>query len=247
MMGVVLKRFFHQLSRHSLDQLERVPEEIRKRYCKQSDSGIFSDANTTEKRRLALQQVAEDMASVLSLFSETPAVQEWKTFKDLKTIFDQQCEVREEFVGVRAKTGGNVIQNPSDVDATYDGNKGPGYHAQICETFNDQGLPNLITSATVETAVRSDANAVAGRLDDLKKRGFLPEELTADANYGSDSNLTIAESKGVKLTSPVPGGKAFDPDEIGCDQFVLTDTNEVNELQRTQRDGVGTNGSCVVS
>jgi len=71
--------------------------------------------------------------------------------------------------------------------------------------------------------------------------------LTADANYGSDSNLTIAESKGVKLTSPVPGGKAFDPDEIGCDQFVLTDTNEVNELQRTQRDGVGTNGSCVVS
>lgn len=227
MMGVVLKRFFHQLSRHSPDQLERVPEEIRKRYCKQSDSGIFSDANTTEKRRLALQQVAEDMASVLSLFSETPAVQEWKTFKDLKTIFDQQCEVREEFVGVRAKTGGNVIQNPSDVDATYDGNKGPGYHAQICETFNDQGLPNLITSATVETAVRSDANAVAGRLDDLKERGFLPEELTADANYGSDSNLTIAESKGVKLTSPVPGGKAFDPDEIGCDQFVLTDTNEV--------------------
>lgn len=227
MMGVALKRFFHQLSRHNLDQLERVPEEIRKRYCKQSDSGIFSDANTTEKRRLALQQVAQDMFSVLSLFSETPAVQEWKTFLNLRTIFDQQCEVREEFVEVRAKTGGNIIQNPSDVDATYDGHKGPGYHVQICETYNDKGQPNLITSATVETAVCSDADAVADRLDDLEQRGILPEELAADTNYGSDTNVTLAESKGVRLTAPVPGGKKFDPEEIGYDQFVLTDANEV--------------------
>ncbi len=227
MMGVALKRFFNQLRQHTPDQFDRIPEEIRKRYCKQSDSGIFSDANTTEKRRLALQQVAEDLANVLSLFAKTAAVQEWKTFTNLQVIFNQQCEVREEFVEVRAKTGGNIIQNPSDVDATYDGNKGPGYHVQICETFNDQGLPNLITSALVETAVCSDSDAVACVLDDLERRSLLPEELAADTNYGSDANVILAESQGVALTAPVPGGKKFDPDEIGYDQFVLNDKNEV--------------------
>jgi hypothetical protein len=227
MMGVALKRFFHQLTRRTPDQLERIPEELRKRYCKQSDSRIFSDANTTDKRRLALQQVAEDMACVLSLFAETPAVREWKTFVHLRTIFNQQCEVREEFIEIRKKTGGNIIQNPSDTDATYDGHKGVGYQVQICETFNEHGLPNLITSATVETAVCSDADAVTGRLDDLEERGLLPEEMTADTGYGSDENVTLAESKGVTLTAPVPGGKKFDPDEVGYDLFILTDENSV--------------------
>ena len=227
MMGVALKRFFHQLTRHTPEEMERIPAEMRKRYCKQSDSRIFSDANTTEKRRLALQQVAEDMACVLTLFAETSAVQEWKSFLHLRTIFDQQCEVREEFVEIRRKTGGNIIQNSSDTEATYDGHKGAGYQVQICETFNENGQPNLITSAAVETAVCSDADAVAGRLDDLEDRGLLPEEMAADTSYGSDANVTLAQSKGVTLTSPVPGGKKFDADEVGYDQFLLTDDNEV--------------------
>lgn len=227
MMGVALKRFLHQIIKHTPEQLERISEDLRKRYCKQSDSRIFSDANTTEKRRLALQQVAEDMACVLSLFAETPVIQEWKTFLNLRTIFDQQCEIREEFVEIRKKTGGHVIQNPSDPDATYDGHKGVGYQVQICETFNEDGQPNLITSAIVETAVCSDADAVAGTLEDLENRGLLPDELTADTGYGSDENVTLAESKGVTLTAPVPGGKSFDPNEVGYDQFVVSDENEV--------------------
>ena len=227
MLGVALRRFFHQINKHDASLFEQVPEDIRQRYCKQSDSRIFAHADNSEKRHVALQQAGEDMAQVLTLFANVEPVCAWDEFGQLRTIFNQQCEVRDEFVEIRKKTGGAVIQNPSDPDATYDGHKGAGYQAQICETVNEDGEPNLITSAVVETAVTSDADAVEPVLADLKNRGHLPDELLADAGYGGHENVAAAQSEGVELTAPVPGGKAFDPEEVGYDQFELSDANEV--------------------
>lgn len=227
MMGVALRRFFHQLRKHDEALFQQVPEDVRKRDCKQSDSRIFADTNTSEKRRVALQQVGEDLACVLAEFDGVKPVAQWDIFLQLRTIFDQQCEVRDDFIEIREKTGGAVIQNPSDPDATYDGHKGAGYQVQICESVNEDGEPNLITSAAVETAVTSDADAVEPTLEDLKDRGHLPDELLADAGYGSHSNVESAKAADVELTAPVPGGKEFDPDEVGYDQFDLNDANEV--------------------
>ncbi len=227
MMGVALRRLLHQLEKHRPEQFEQLPEELKKRYCKQSDSRIFAETNPTEKRRIALQQVAQDMAELITLLGEDRRICEWKSFEHVKTIFAQQCEVREEFVAIREKVGGNVIQNPSDPEATYDGHKGAGYQVQIAETFNEDEEPNFVTSASVETAVKSDADAVNPVLEDLKGRNLLPEELLADATYGSHENVESAKKDDVQLTSPVPGGKAFDPDEVGYDQFEVNDAGEV--------------------
>lgn len=227
MMGIALKRFFHQLARFNTTLLEQVPEALRKRYCKQSDSHVFGDLRTTDQRRTALQQAGEDMAEVIKLFANEKSICGWKTFTILQTIFDQQCEVRDEFLTIRVKTGGAVIQNPSDSDATYDGHKGAGYKVQICETVNEEGRPNLISSAIVQTAVSSDSAAVELTLKDLEERGHLPEELLADANYGSQENVDLSGQKDVVLTAPVPGGKAYDAEEVGYDQFELNGANEV--------------------
>ena len=227
MMGVTLRRFFHQLKKHDTALFDQVPEDLQKRYCKPSDSRVFGDADTTEKRRVALQQAGEDIAAVLTLFAATEPVCEWDIFGQLRTIFDQQCEVREEFVEIRKKTGGAVIQNPSDPDATYDGHKGAGFQVQISETVNEDGDPNLITAAIVETAVTSDADAVEPIVEDLKERDHLPDEMTADAGYGGHDNVEFAKAQGVALTAPVPGGKPFDPDEVGYDQFEVNDAGEV--------------------
>jgi hypothetical protein len=64
------------------------------------------------------------------------------------------------FVEVRQKTGGYVIVDTSDPEATFSGHKGAGYQVQIAETFNDEGRPNLITAAKVETAADHDTNAL---------------------------------------------------------------------------------------
>ena len=45
------------------------------------------------------------------------------SYKALITIFNQQCEVSAGKVVVKAKTGGDCMQNPSDPTATYDAHK----------------------------------------------------------------------------------------------------------------------------
>ena len=39
------------------------------------------------------------------------------TYRALVAIFNRQCEVSEGSVAVKAKAGGDCIQNPSDADA----------------------------------------------------------------------------------------------------------------------------------
>jgi hypothetical protein len=232
MIGVALRRFVKKVEKYDRQSgqtplLERFDAELLARYRKQSDSRIFGDARTTEQRSVALQQAAEDLCLVLSKLADIQPICDWDIFKQLQTIFHQQCELREEFVEVRKKTGGNVIVNPSDPGATLSGHKGAGYQVQIAETFNEEGLPNFITSAKVETAADNDANAVLPVLADLKNRDAMPEELLADTLYGSDSNVQAAKTEGVDLVAPVPGAKKYDAEEIGYEQF---QTNEAGEL-----------------
>ena len=232
MIGVALRRFFKILEKHDKRSgqsplLERFSAELLGRYRKQSDSRIFGDCRTTEQRKVALQQAAEDLAQVISQLADCKPVCNWDAFKQLQTIFHQQCELRETFVEVRQKTGGYVIVNTSDPEATFSGHKGAGYQVQIAETFNDEGRPNLITAAKVETAADNDANALLPVLAELKGRDVMPEELLADTLYGGDGNVEAAKGEAVDLVAPVPGEKKFDPEEIRYDQFKLNEKGEL--------------------
>ena len=75
--------------------------------------------------------------------------------------------------------------------------------------------------------MQSDADAVEPILEDLKDRDALPEEMLADASYGSDSNVQLAKKEGVSLIAPVPSGKKYDGEEVGYDQFQLNEAKEV--------------------
>ncbi len=149
------------------------------------------------------------------------------------TVFDQQCELVEHWVedaleqrvAVRQHTGGDVIQNPSDEGATYSGHKGAGYQVQLAETCDPANPVQLILVALPQTAVESDAHAVAPVLEELAARGHVGhvESILADTGYGSDENVQRAADDEVQLISPVPGGTAFEPASLGPEHFVLND------------------------
>ena len=106
---------------------------------------------------------------------------------------------------IKKSPGGDVIQNPSDPDATYNGHKGQGYQIQLTETCNPDNEVQLIISAIAQTAAQPDSAAVKLVLDDLREKNLLPDKLLADTLYGSDENSENATRDGVKLISPVPG------------------------------------------
>jgi hypothetical protein len=218
LLGVAIKRFLTQVKRHAAETYAGLPEELRQRY-EPSVHQLFGKAgkDATDRTRLR-QQVAEDMHLLVERFANDTAMSQRTTYQSLVLIFQQQCVVESGKVTVRAKTGGNCVQNPSDPDATYDGKKGPGYQVQIAETCHPDNEVQLITSALPQTAVESDACALQPVLEDLATKKLLPETMLADTSYGSDANQRLAAEHGVELVSPVSGIK-IDADRLNVDDF----------------------------
>ena len=228
LMGVAVKRFLTQLKRRSPADYHGLDECFRQRYAPGINQLFADTKKDSESRRLLRQQVAEDMYLLLRLFADRPEHVRKDTYKALERIFYEQCDVREEKVCVKAKTGGHVTQNPSDPDATYDGHKGPGYQVQIAETCHPENDVQIITCAIPQTAVESDTAAAGEVLDTLDESGLLPRELFADTHYCSDENIQAAAERDVELVGPVQGGRLIDKDvdRLNVDDFDIDEQTE---------------------
>lgn len=234
MMGVTIKRFPTQVIRHDPDAYAELNEELRKRYTP-SQGKLFADtAKSKDKNRYGLlrQQVAKDMLYLIGVFETHDAFKSATTFKNLVQVFNEQCEVLGDKVLIRKNTGGRVIQNPSDVDASYDGHKGPGYQAQFAETCSEENDVQFITAVIPETAADSDMEGVIPVLDELDKNDLAPKEMFADAGYGSDSNVEMAAQRGVELVSPTKANADLSAKEedisktLTIDDFVIDEATE---------------------
>jgi len=224
MMGVAIKRLLAAVEKHQPEAFEQVSPELRERYLKVSDAQVFGGAQAGEQQRQARSDAAEDMHRVIVLFADHSVISTWERYELLVTMFEQQCELADEKVCLKASAGGRVLQNTSDAGATFCGKKGAGYQAQLSETCDEENEVNLIASAHVETAADSDTDAVEKVLADEAKRDCLPDELLADANYGGDKNYQRAQAEGIDLVSPVPGGAKYDAEKLGFDKFEVTET-----------------------
>jgi hypothetical protein len=219
LMAVAIKRFLTQLNRHDSDAYAALPDDFRRRYAP-AQSRLFADAKDAEARARDRQRAAEDLHFIIARFADRPDHTSRSTYKAMVTIFDQQCEIGGQKIVVKAKTGGDCIQNPSDLDASYDGHKGQGYQMQITETCVPSNEVQLITAALPETACEPDAAAVTPMLDQLEEAGRLPDELLADTLYTGDENVQAAAARGVDLIGPVPGrAPESAPEELTVDDF----------------------------
>jgi hypothetical protein len=205
LMAVTIKRFLTQVQRHHLADFVALPAELRQRYAPSPAQLLSKESKDADGRAHSRQQVAEDLRDLIDRFADHAGLRDRPSYQALVTVFGQQCEIVQERVQVRTKTGGACVQNPSDLDATYDGKKGQGYQAQFSETCSDANAVQLIVSALPQTAVESDAHALAPVLEDLQKRDLLPEEMLADTSYGSDDNVQKAAALNVEVISPVSG------------------------------------------
>jgi len=236
LMAVAIKRFLVQVKRHAPQPYAALPESLRARY-QTADWQLFAwgkNAKDAEAHQLARQQVAEDLYWIVERFADCGEITGRSSYKALVRIFGEQCELVEDKVVVKAKTGGDCVQSPSDLDATYDGHKGPGYQVQLAETCSPENEVQLIAAALPQTAAEPDGAAVVPMLDQLKESKLLPEEMLADTSYGGDENVRAAQARGVELVAPIPGGEvARDPEELTLDDFAVDErTGEVEACPR---------------
>lgn len=226
LMGVTIKRFLVQLKRHRPDLYETLDAELVARYAV-SQANLFGDF--TGPRAALRQRAAEDLLLLVSRFAGHADLCARSSYKAMERVLREQCDVVEETVVVKSKTGGDVMQNPSDPDATYDGHKGPGYQVQIAETCSPDNDVQLITGVQTEPAHHSDQEAPGPMLDQLESHGRKPEILYADGQYGSDANVVDAAGRSVDLQSPVSGVPRQNPQDLTIDDFAVAETTQTVE------------------
>ena len=217
LMASTLTRFLTQLKKHHGKDFAKVSESLLALYQRKIDK-LFAEFKKDQQKRLWLrQQVAEDLHELIQLFAGHAEIENMKTFKDMLRVFEEQCEVTDAIsvddnddddssqVNIKKSPGSDVMQNPSDSDATYDPYKGQGYQVQLSETCSEDNDVQLITAAIPQTASASDSDAVDLILEDLENSETLPNTLIADTLYGSDENHQTCAKKNIVLHSPVSG------------------------------------------
>jgi Transposase DDE domain len=221
LMAVAIKRFLTQVRRHAPELYAALPEEFRRRY-EPAESQLFSGAKDAEARQRSRQQAAEDLQWIMERFAKCADMAGRTSYKALVTIFNQQCELSAGKVVVKAKTGGDCMQNPSDAGAGYNAHKGQGYQVQLAETCSPANEVQLITGALPQSAAEPDGAAAVPMLDQLDESELLPAVMLADTLYGGDENVQAAEDRGVELVAPIPGREpAIDPAALTLDDFAV--------------------------
>ena len=212
-----INKFLVNLKRSHEDLFETVEQGIVEKYLPEKALKCFSMVKPSESGK-NLASLSADLFDLVEQFKDHPEVKAMHSYKLLERVLREQCNLTESKAkrAVEVKKPkdipSNSLQNPSDPDATYSGHKGQGYQVQIMETYckDEEGKEetlNLITHVQVDPAHESDANALIPAIESSKKRGLAPEEILADALYGSDENSQEAKGLGVDVVAPTMGSK----------------------------------------
>ena len=237
---------FCETIRHFLSTLKaehprlstRVPQRLRQRYLKEDGSATaYQDAASAAGRR-RLSVCARDLYRLCQLFKNTVA-ESLEAFSLMQRVLQEQCNVikkkqrpsrdddaaDEGGVPVVLKAAKEVssasLQSPHDPDVTYNAHKGKGYEVQIAETCHEDNAVEVITHVAVTDACANDEHATIPTLLVLMDRGQQPDEMVADAAFGSGENTVAVERMGTELVSPVKGRKV-EVEEVAPEKRPLT-------------------------
>lgn len=232
LMAVTVKRFLTQVLRHDPAAHAALPDELIQRYAP-AEGRIFGYGQSkADKEALVrrIQQSAEDLHFLIEHFSGNPNLNGRSTWQALIRVFQDQCELKPA-QGRRGKPvillkekakdpdgkSSNVLQNPSDPEAGYDGHKGPGYQLQLAQSYGEENEVNLITACLPQSAAESDSASLIPVLESQAGHGLQPEKVLADTAYGGDENVTACREAGIEVISPVAGKPPAVKDAAGAE------------------------------
>jgi hypothetical protein len=191
-----------------------ISEDLIEKYLTKDTDSCFNLIKPSE-RESNLQSHVEDLYGLIQSFQKNKKVSNMNTYKLLCRIFDEQCTVGDNKVMAKKpkEVPSDSVQNPSDLDAGYDGHKGQGFQTQLMESCQDKEeresseptKPDMILYAETESADKHDSNALEPAIKEVTERGHKCKKLLADAAYGGTKNTEKAEEYEIELISPTLG------------------------------------------
>lgn len=215
---------------------DALPAGLLKRHGEES---AYADPHQ-EHRQRRVEVVARDVGRLIAAFSGHERVRAMKGWKLLERLFREQCKQTAEPIQPRkdeddhgdgdvrvevkpaTEVSSDSLQSPHDPDATYSGNKGKGYSAQILETSTSGNPTQLITAVEVMPAYESDQKATVPMVEKVIAAGLAPKEVVADTAYSGAKNAAELAKEGVNLLAPAPApakpeeGKTYPAPQERC-------------------------------
>jgi hypothetical protein len=260
-----IETFLREVRRADGELYGRIDPALLERHVSGEEGGCFGNARPSEARR-RLPQAAADLLALVRCFAGTAAAG-LPGYPLMQRVLGEQCQVipagggEDEKLRVKedGELGGDVLQNPSDPDSTYNRHKGQGYTVQVMETYQPQEpgdvpealgkqdqageriaappaedsplKPDLITHVAIGPMTGHDNQAVEPALEDVAARGILPGQLLADTHYGAQEQVEQAMARGVELIAPAqpPAGSRQEPSRLSLEQFILDADGKVKQ------------------
>jgi len=247
-----IEKFLARLEKTHPEAFSRLPAVYAKVYLERA--GYFADVKSGKARR-RLEKSARHLFDLVDRFRGDQAITSMHSYKLMARLLEEQCEITPgaaEPVVLKkpADISAESLQNPSDPDASY-GHKGKGYKASLTETCVKENGFQVITDVAVDKANQPDVKDVAPVLDRLEALDAKPDELFADAGYGSGDNLLETQKKGVEFIAPLTSGSKPGENRVRIDDFDF-DSNWTRVLSclkghEPARTGPTPNGKAVLA
>jgi hypothetical protein len=217
-----IEKFLKKLEKSLPEVFAKLPAHYRVDYVERS--GYFADVKSGQAQR-RLEKCAGHLFDLVDRFKGDAAVSHLHSYKLLARLLSEQCEITHNpdepaLLKKPAEVDAASLQNPSDPDATY-GHKGKGYKASLTETCGAENAFQIITDVAVDGANIPDSKDIVPVLKRLEENGVKPQELFADAGYGSGDNFLDAKASGVDLTAPMTSGGKADENRVRVEDFTF--------------------------
>lgn len=208
-----IRVFLEELNKESATLYDKTAPGLSKKYIAKNFDLTEKDRDKVKKR---IKEMVRDMYILINEFENNEEIKEYKSFRILKDVFNQQCKVvetKEELsdikIEIREKPEGEkIINTPHNTDAEYvrkNHQKVTGHKGFVTETCDKENKTQFITDINATASTKSDSKEVDDIEERLEDAEMKPEDLYGDAGFVNGKTILDSEKKGIQLEGPSAG------------------------------------------
>ena len=204
-----IRKFLLSLRKQKPGLYDKIKEQLSKAYLEKDFDITEKDKEQAAKR---IKEMAVDLHKIVLAFDNHRQVKHYETYKILKQVFNQQCEVKKipqsSEIEIKDKPDKKAINSPHNPEAQFR-KKGKqqvrGDVGFITETCDRDNKTQFITDVDVTEVTVHDSKQLPEIQERLEKNGFKPEEQYVDAGFVNGETIKESQKKGIDLEGPSAG------------------------------------------
>ncbi len=237
-----IRKFLYTLRKQKQGLYEDIKEALSKSYL---DKDFDLTEKDNEKARRRVSEMASDMYKIIIAFENHKQIKHYETFKILKQVFEQQCEVKQDSdnqapkIIIKDKPDKKAINTPHNPQAQYK-RKGKqqvtGDVAYATETCDENNKTQFITDVKVSEISEHDSTQQPKIQERLINNGLKPDKQYADAGFVNGKTIKQSKENDIELEGPTAGRsqsfEAYESSEriFDAGDFDTTYNDSSNEL-----------------